>query len=514
MEKANCGHIRMFVWVVMTVLFIGVLSGCGGEYAGLSENEGVSGGAVSASSVSGQAVSGSGGYSRYTYCSDWNLYYITNNYSEDAKLIERNLENGLERKIQIDGIHEVCYADNEWVYYTKRTDWKEEDETRYIVGGVWRSPVNKNSLRMDETAEEVVLETKNSLGLVMSVGHTGIDHRGVQCDGRYIVYEGGEWTGTKETGSPEIIPRVYDIQNRKYVWKELFCEGSFCSGIEDIVLWGDSVFLYDYDEDALVRIRLETGDKMVVVPFEDYKLNLDDETNSSISTASKENIFWVSYDRNVQTIWQYRLSDQKRFSLIKEAEIHELLEQRGLLECPLGEENHTFGCAACFSRAGRLYVQVGISGEGKDGETCENVVMLSKELGRPDAALVYEEKLNECLANPEKRQKVFSKEHEGIYGLLPYTEKVYFKSRGICVAMTEDECLMYIENEREKKNMPASYDFHTGKMHFLEKSENWLSRYLYDRNNCMFTGDPGEYMERYELCNRMPNNYDVPEKGE
>ncbi|MCI8365028.1 MAG: hypothetical protein HFG34_08775 [Eubacterium sp.] len=63
------------------VLFVG----CGGEYSGFSENSSVSGGVVSASSVSGQAVSDPGGYSRYTYCSDQNLYYIKGCYSEAAR---------------------------------------------------------------------------------------------------------------------------------------------------------------------------------------------------------------------------------------------------------------------------------------------------------------------------------------------------------------------------------------------------------------------------------------------
>ena len=74
--------------VILSLTAVAVLfAGCGGEYSGLSENNSISGGAVTASAVSGQAVSGSGGYSRYTYCSDLNLYYIRDCYSEDARLV-------------------------------------------------------------------------------------------------------------------------------------------------------------------------------------------------------------------------------------------------------------------------------------------------------------------------------------------------------------------------------------------------------------------------------------------
>lgn len=67
---------------------------------------------------------------------------------------------------------------------------------------------------------------------------------------------------------------------------------------------------------------------------------------------------------------------------------------------------------------------------------------------------------------------------------------------------------MYLENSEKKKNMPALYDFRTDSLRFLEKGEDWLSCYLYDRNNRMLTGDPGEFFEAYDMCDRMPNNYD------
>lgn len=503
---------KKLIWrtsLCLTMVIL-LLAGCGGEYREQMENSGASGGAVSASTVSGEAVSGSGGASRYTYCSDWNLYYVRDSYTKEARIVERNLENGTEREIALDGIHEICYVDNDWVYYAKRIESKGNEylNSCTIVGEIWRVPIDKSSGRMDEKAGELVLKEDNHVGMVMSVVHIGIDHSGIRCDGRYIVFEGGEWTGPEGVQSLEVFLRVYDIQAGSYVHEKIFREDVFCyDDIDDTALCGDSIFLYDEGEEELVRVELLTGEKLAVAPFENFKI--DEQMQSSISTTSEEDIFWNSYDGKKEEVWQYNLAEQKSFCLITDEEFREQLGKKGLLNCSIGGKQHVFSCNGCFVRENRLYVQIEIEGEGSQGEVCRNQVILSKELGEPDADLVYEEKLNECLANPEKRQKIFTKKYDGIYGRQPYTEKAYYKSRGFCVSMTEDECLMYLENEEQKKNMPARFDFQTGRLHFLEKDEDWLSKDLYAVNNRILTGDSGKFMEPYQICDSMPNNYDV-----
>lgn len=514
MKQTIHQYFKAVSYLAITAFIAGILSACSGAYADPSQKTGVSDRAASASAVSGQAVSGSDGYgySQYTYCSDQNLYYIRDCYSEEARLIERNLNDNSERSISVKGIHEICYADNDWVYYTKRTEWTEKKESDTIVGEVCRSPIDPDSFRMNEKKEEVLLKAENNVGFVLSRGHVGLDYRGVQCDGRYIVYEGGEWTGPEGVQSLVASLRVYDIQTGTYVQEELFAALSDYN--DDAVLYGGSVFVYDEEEEALLRIRLEDGEKTTVVSYDQYKFDDVTEMHSGISTASGDTIFWINYGKKGQEIWQYNLTERKRVCLITDAQVQELLKQRGLLECSIGSSEHTFTYAACFFRAGRLYVQLEISGEGDGGEICENFVVVSKKAGAPDASLLYEEKLNGCLANPEARQKIFTKKCDGIYGRPTYKKKAYFKSRGLCVSMTEDECLMYMENEDEKKNMPAIYNFRMGSMRFLKKGEDWLSCYIPDRNNCIYTGDSGNYMESYDLCDSMPNNYDCLEKGE
>ncbi|MCM1245609.1 MAG: hypothetical protein NC293_08220 [Roseburia sp.] len=518
MKKSVYRQIRAIFCLAAAALFF---AGCGGEYENSSGNAGVSGGAVSvsavsgqaasASAVSGQAVSGSDGYHRYTYCSDWNLYYIRDYYTDKAKIVERNLEDGSEREISVDGVHEICYADNDWVYYTKmRYEEDSDGEVRIIVREVWRAPVSKSSFCMDQKAEELVLSADNDMGLIASRSHVGTDHRGVQCDGRYIVYEGGDWAETDEY-TLETFLRVYDIRTGKYVCEEIFHTDNFDIDMRNPVLCGDSIFLYDNEKTELVRIKLETGETMTVAS-KDYQRPIVPDT--TISTASEEDVFWINHKKdNSEEVWQYHLSENRKICLITDAEFRKALEKNGLLTCSLGgKKAHTYYCEACFVRANRLYVQIEIDGEGSQDKVCRNWVIFSKELGAPDAPLVFEKKLNECLANPERRQKFFTKKYDGIYGIQPHKEKACFKSRGFCVSMTEKECLLYVENEDEKKNMPASYDFETGEMRFLEKGEDWPSCYLYDRNNRVLTGDPGEFMERYDTCDKMPNNYDALEE--
>lgn len=496
-------HFKSMKVIVSLTAAALLFAGCGGEYNGLSADNRISGGAVSASVVSGQAVSDTRGYSRYTYCSDWNLYYIKDCYSEDARLVERDLEKGSERKIRVKRIHEVCYADNDWVYYTKEAERERDGEVCFVVDEVWRSPINKNSFQMDQAAEELVLRTENEQGLVLLRSHVGIAHRGVQCDGRYIVFVGGEYTEEEELKTP---PRVYDMQKRNYVWEEIFHTDSFSEDVWEMILWDGNVFLHGYDGDKwkLVRVNLETGE-MTTVSEE----NFDNYTN--ISAVSETNIFWRKPTEE-REIWQYDLRENKSSCFVTEEELKKLLEQRGLLKCSIGGKEHTYGYEACFVRADRLYIQVVIDGEGKNGEVCQNRVVLSKEFRTPDAVLEFEDKLNECLANTKDRLKIFSKKWDGIYGRQPCTKKAYFKARGFCVSMTENECLMYLENPEKKKNMPAFYDFRTGSLRYLQKGEGWLSRYMYDRNNRMLSGDPGEFYEDYEVRDMMPNNYDSIEE--
>ena len=57
--------------------------------------------------------------------------------------------------------------------------------------------------------------------------------------------------------------------------------------------------------------------------------------------------------------------------------------------------------------------------------------------------------------------------------------------------------------------MPACYDFQTGKLRFLDEKEDWILRNVYAADNWVLTGDSGNYIEPYEICGSMPNNYDV-----
>lgn len=287
-DHADLASFVQYFCLFLVVLF---MTGCGGAHSGSSEGA--------------RAVSGSEGAGRYTYCSDRNLYYIREPYSDEARLVERDIESGAEREIPVDHIHEICYADNDWVYYAKRT---RETEGKYgtIVGEFCRSPIDKNSFQMDEKAEELVLKEDSGAGMVLSIGHVGIDYQGIQCNGRYVVYQSGKWTKPQTL---EIFLRVYDIQNRKYVQDEMFCDER--SDTSEAKLCGDSVFLYDREGEELVRVKLETGERLTAAPSENY--NPDDEPGSFICAVSDEAVFWQNFDGEKREIWQYSMGEQKNF---------------------------------------------------------------------------------------------------------------------------------------------------------------------------------------------------------
>lgn len=137
----------------------------------------------------------------------------------------------------------------------------------------------------------------------------------------------------------------------------------------------------------------------------------------------------------------------------------------------------------------------------------KNMVVLRKELDS-SGKLCLEKKLSKCLENPEENQQVFSK------FVSRGTSEYFYRSRGLCMCMTEDICLMYVENTEKKRNMWACYDFTTGKFRYITKKDTeWYLMY-YDRYNTFHTGilheDPLDF-DQYQymkVISVLPNNYD------
>lgn len=112
---------RKSLSLVCIIFCICFLSGCGGQYAGVAEEDAVSSSAVSGETVSGDAIREKveQDMSCHRFCTDTNLYYV----SEDEEML---------MQARLDGTHSKCiteceeesgmqlvYVDENWLYYDR-----------------------------------------------------------------------------------------------------------------------------------------------------------------------------------------------------------------------------------------------------------------------------------------------------------------------------------------------------------------------------------------------------------
>ena len=131
------------------VVAAGLLTACGGEYAGVSENGAVSGGAVTGQAV--EAVKQT--ETSHQYCTDTNLYWE----DEDGKLLQMRLDGSHKKKLVLSGDDYtwlIC-VDTDYLYYGVE---KYDDDITYSA--IWRAPIGKDENGFDlvetEQAEELI----------------------------------------------------------------------------------------------------------------------------------------------------------------------------------------------------------------------------------------------------------------------------------------------------------------------------------------------------------------------
>lgn len=499
------------VWSVLYLAAVCVsawcLTGCGGEHGQAGVSESVSGSAVSgqavsggALSVSGQAVSGgalsvsgqvvSGGAIRelhkdvsekFTYCSDRHLYYV----SDDNELIERDRKDGSERKVRVGekdddvgGGIELSYVDNDWVYWEKAYS---------SVLRIWRAPIRKEKQwQLDGTATELVFEEKIE-NLTFGVGAR------LWCDGEYIVYN----------YESDLISeyREYNIRNKSF-------ETSVLPPIN--FRWTDSYSYYKIlavnhgyavvtDQNKTFLKKIGSGESDAVNVICDIDEDSDEWTNDGV-LLGEQGFFWAKMGNNGKflEIWRYEPEGGKE-RLAEGSQIRKILKDGGVLNCQ-SREKHTIEACGKFIRDGRIYVQLQIEGD-EDGVICKNMAIISISLDGSGEMRV-EKTLTDYLKNPKENQKVFEKNQRHAP-----SEACIYRSRGMCVSMTEEICLMYLENREKKENGYACYNFSTGKFQWLtEKDAEWWVRY-YDYFN-IFPGDHYEKSDFFMRNAMMPNNYD------
>lgn len=462
--------IRIIVLCVSLVFLL--LTGCGGEYGADA-----SGGAESASgtaiNVSGQAVSDdsiqSGG-EKHRLCSDSHLYYIDNrDHENDDVLFEHALADGSERQIKIEGLLDVWYADNHWVYYEKLGEEPAEYEAFLIQ--FCRAPVEGE--RMNEKKEEVLFE-KGDIEILY-------------CDGRYVLYNA--YTTPYDDEYTEYD--IYDIKE-----KEHFAYGM--SHVELLAVIDGSAFICGCMEGTeWAMYRQDLNSRKV------SKIS-DENVPGGTITYTESEFFYVDSYADHPVIWNYHLSDDNHMKndskekIVTDTQIKDFLIQEGFLDDSKGEGRDYF-VDKLFLFGERLYAQVEINWFGSDlsSPMHKNKVVFSKGL-KYGEGIRCEKELTRCLANPVKNQKVVNR-----YYYNKSSFPVIFLSRGTCIGMVENKCFMRLYHTEKEKNMLAYYDLLTGGLKFLtEKDPEWYLL-LYDGRLSVVevsNGVPGD--------NDMPNNQD------
>lgn len=220
-------------------------------------------------------------------------------------------------------------------------------------------------------------------------------------------------------------------------------------------------------------------------------------------TTTCSDLFWADGFQEIKDIWRYSMEGQAQ-CLITVSDIRELLEKEGYSRCSLSD-SHEYRDLGLFVRAHRLYIQIHMRHDREP--CCSHIVVLSKSLDA-DGILQVEKELTRCLKLSENNGKAIWK--MGRNG----GRDVTYMNRGLCVMMTEDTCLMYLEDQEKKKNSWACYDFKTGGLRFVSEKDASGCLMYSDRYHTLYNlklkreildMDASVY---YYLNDVLPNNYD------
>lgn len=473
MRKQKC----MLSLLLCVGLCATLITGCGGEYAGLTEGDAVSGSAVSGDAVRTDAVSGGAAdvsdkkaasneqtedWNQYTFSNDSHVYYA-DLYIDDVdcgKIIEYDRKDRSERKIFKKDLDQLLYVDNDWVYYTT-TVVTENDKEDTFQSNLWRAPVEAGMLRDEK--EELLFTEEEGFHSCRLLG-----------DGRYLLY----------TTISDDMYKKYDLKEKRFV-------GNFDS--ED----------YEYPQvfgATGEQIVLDLGGNLFCQDIAGESVDMISEYATSyepLVAMSDSDVFYVEDGYSSDEIWRYHLADGSREKLGAKRQIKELLRGEGFLDAS-GGKKHTYYVDHLVAAGDRLYMQIDIRWE-KNGVTYRNKVICSVKPGSGES-LRYEKELTKCLKNPKENQKVFTKQY-----YRANSEEVLFFSRGSVIAASGQQIYFCLYEPKKDKNTLACYDLASGSLKFLTKKDEESIRLLAEGILPFENWDGPEYFRPTGLLADMPN---------
>lgn len=454
---------RKWFALFLTGVMALIATGCGGEYAGRTGGDAVSGGAVSGNAVSGdilreKPVSGSAvenekdgmsgkkvkqDMSSHRFCTDTNLYYI---------------ENQSIMQMRLDGTHKVCveeqtdedtfvslnYVDGDCLYYGLWTEGTEK-------AVVYCVPIGKG---LDGYDEVKMSERKEIL--------TGRELHVVYVDARYLFYG---------TGDDKIIK--YDL--KKQTGMETSSDVSwtqdlFVFRIKEgylAVSMGEEVFLQD--EDSLQWRKV--CDAVEGIPY--FEENI---------IQNKKAVFYPQYLDEYEEDARFcvqRCDGKRETDFIT----WEQLSQTIMKEKKVNELDVCL-MRWMFWQDGRLYIQIQVGWMKKGTYHMEYVILSQKEKqDGTGTGLRYEKKLTERMqshANTRIGKWVDADAEEDIeegYGVML---EHMISNDAQCIAMTNGRAYLSCYDHKAESGRLAYYELDSGKFQWVNREDTAFYELGYD----------------------------------
>lgn len=356
---------RILYIIFMCACALGLLSGCGGEFAeetetGTDTSRALTGAAVSGHDVSGQAVSGQAVQ-----------YYYERR--EEGSVTRICLETGEEKRIPIDGIDRIIYVEKDALYYTK-----PNDHNKHYCDGLWKAPIERQA----DGSEEPETDRAERVKGVPHI-YCGDD---VYMDEEYIVYrEAVEENVIRHDRRSEKKVRLPDSRPVR--------EWLAASEIDRICRYRDRL---DFMGDCGLVIWDMKTDKVCVYS--------DDDCPDGLASITGEDAGFLALSESESErgalegtleILRIDMSTGNKLEFISGQEIMDVLEKEAGVQV---KQLDYMDVNALYYDDGCLYVEVGVTyADGDDGD------LVLKRRNETGSSLEYEKGLSEYMRAERER---------------------------------------------------------------------------------------------------------------
>lgn len=460
---------------VCTGLLAGLLTGCGGEYAGRTEGDAVSGGAVSGNAVSGQPVSG-GAVSDPVVSGpavsekekttdvekDWLFRTDTNLYDANGRtIIQRRLDGSQKKKIKIPGCREFLGTVKDRLYYVKRNEDKKGDWFECVCA----LPIEKDADGFD------VLRTGKPEEVTPIRETHGIDE--YYLDSEYLIHTDG--------AAQTVIK--YDIKTKRKL-----SETSWNQAV-DCMRCGDYFVAYDgWNEELRYQKCEDTGGEWTLLAAEGDYDGFDEEL-----AVSGKNLFFFegrSESGEEEGIYKYDLEKGENTCFITDKELLAAAAEA------VGQElNLEKGCCTVnniWYERERVYVQAELC-DTRDGIYYMQYLLFSKAPG--ESGLAYEREMTECMQShgTVQKGKWLAAEHYKSKKKRVAIEHARVNDAQ-CYRIINGKAFFSVCDRGQEKRRVACYDLETGDFKWLTKKDREYYEPCYEPQNTLcYYGMSGEY---------------------